>query len=121
MTMWIPLIGLAIGVVVGIFSGVVFPAGYSAYVAMGILACLDAVIGGIYANLEGRFQGKIFSTGLFCNGIFAMALVWLGNQLSIDLSLAAVVVYGSRMFNNFSRIRIFLLNKEKKEVMIDND
>lgn len=119
--MLIPIIGLAIGVAVGVGSGAVFPSGYSAYVAMGILACLDSVIGGIYANMQGRFQGKIFTTGLFCNGIFAMALIWLGNQLSIDLSLAAVVVYGSRMFNNFSRIRIFLLNKEKKEIMIEAD
>ncbi|MGN0135177.1 small basic family protein [Anaerotignum sp.] len=119
--MLIPMIGLCLGVAVGIGSGMVFPPGYSAYVAMGILACLDSVIGGVYANLQGRFQGKIFVTGLFCNGIFAMALIWLGNQLSIDLSLAAVVVYGSRMFHNFSRIRIFLLNKGKKEIMIDAD
>ena len=108
--MLFPIIGLVIGVAVGIGSGIVFPPGYSAY-----------VLGGVYANLQGRFQGKIFATGLFCNGIFAMALIWLGNQLSIDLSLAAVVVYGSRMFNNFSRIRIFLLNKEKKGIMIDAD
>lgn len=119
--MLIPIIGLFVGVAVGIGSGAVFPPGYSAYVAIGILACLDSVLGGISANLQGRFQGKIFATGLFCNGIFAMALIWLGNQLSIDLSLAAVVVYGSRMFNNFSRIRIFLLNKEKKETMIKTD
>lgn len=119
--MLFPIIGLMIGVAVGVGSGMVFPPGYSAYVAIGILACLDSVLGGVYANMQGRFQGKIFVTGLFCNGIFAMALIWLGNQLSIDLSLAAVVVYGSRMFNNFSRIRIFLLNKEKKGIMIDAD
>lgn len=119
--MLIPIIGLFVGVAVGIGSGVVFPPGYSAYVAMGLLACLDSVLGGVYANMQGRFQGKIFATGLFCNVIFAMALIWMGNQLSIDLSLAAVVVYGSRMFNNFSRIRIFLLNKERKGIMIDAD
>lgn len=119
--MLFPIIGLMIGVAVGVGSGMVFPPGYSAYVAIGILACLDSVLGGVSANLQGRFQGKIFTTGLFCNGIFATALIWLGNQLSIDLSLAAVVVYGSRMFNNFSRIRIFLLNKDKKGIMIDAD
>lgn len=119
--MLLPILGLAVGVAVGISSGMVFPSGYSAYVAIGILACLDSVLGGVYANMQGRFQGKIFATGLFCNGIFAMALIWLGNQLSIDLSLAAVVVYGSRMFHNFSRIRIFLLNKGKKEIMIEAD
>lgn len=107
--MLIPVIGLAIGIAIGIFSGLVFPVGFSAYVAMGILACLDSVLGGVYANMEGNFQWKIFATGFFGNALLAMALIWLGNQLSIDLSIAAVVVYGSRMFHNLSKIRRFLL------------
>lgn len=107
--MLIPVIGLAIGIAVGIFSGLVFPVGFSAYVAMGILACLDSVLGGVYANMEGNFQWKIFATGFFGNALLAMTLIWLGNQLSIDLSIAAVVVYGSRMFQNLSKIRRFLL------------
>lgn len=119
--MLFPVIGLLIGVAIGVGSGMVFPLGYSAYVAIGILACLDSVLGGIAGNLLGRFQAKVFVTGLFCNGLFAMALIWLGAKLSIDFSLAAVVVYGSRMFQNFSRIRLFLLNKEKKGIMIDAD
>ena len=45
--MLIPLIGLVIGIAVGIFSGVVFPPGFSAYVAMGILACMDSLLGGV--------------------------------------------------------------------------
>ena len=108
--MLIPVIGLFIGIAVGIFSGIVFPAGFSAYVAIGILACLDSVLGGVYANMEGSFEWKIFATGFFTNAVLAMALIWLGNQLSIDLSIAAVVVYGSRMFNNLTKIRRFLLN-----------
>ena len=113
--MLIPVIGLFVGIAVGIFSGLVFPAGFSAYVAMGILACLDSVLGGVYANMREDFQWKVFVTGSVCNAFMAIALIWLGNQLSIDLSIAAVVVYGSRMFNNFSKIRHLLLNKEKLE------
>ena len=119
--MLIPVIGLLIGIIVGVQSGMIFPVGYSAYVAVGILACLDSVLGGIYANMQKNFQGKIFATGFFANAVLAMALIWLGNQLSIDLSIAAVVVYGSRMFNNFSAIRRFLLNKGQKEIMIEAD
>lgn len=117
--MLIPAIGLCIGILCGIYSGAVFPPGYSAYVAIGILACLDTVLGGIYANMQKNFQAKIFATGFFANAILAIALIWLGNQLSIDLSIAAIVVYGSRMFNNFSAIRRFLLNKKPKEIMIE--
>lgn len=119
--MLIPGIGLFIGIFIGIYSGVVFPPGYSAYVAIGILACLDSVLGGFYANLQKNFQAKVFATGFFANAVLAIALIWLGNRLSIDLSIAAIVVYGSRMFNNFSAIRRFLLNKGKKEIMIESD
>ena len=119
--MLIPIIGLMVGIVVGIGSGIVFPAGYSAYVAIAILACLDSVLGGAYANMKKHFRWKVFVSGFFGNAVIAMGLIWIGNQLSIDLSIAAVVVYGSRIFNNFSQIRRFLLIKRPKEAMIDTD
>lgn len=105
----IPMIGLIIGVVAGIASGISIPYGYSAYVAVGILACMDSVLGGVYAHMQQEFESKVFLSGFFCNGVLAALLIWLGNQLSIDLSIAAIVVYGSRIFNNFSQIRRFLM------------
>ena len=117
----IPIIGLFVGVAAGIYSGLVFPAGYSAYVAVGILACLDSVLGGVYANMRDDFRWKVFATGFVLNAVLAMVLIWLGNQLSIDLSIAAVVVYGSRMFNNFSNIRHLILNKNEKQVVSDTE
>jgi len=113
--MLIPIIGLFVGVAAGIYSGLVFPAGYSAYVAVGILACLDSVLGGVYANMRDDFRWKVFATGFVLNAVLAMVLIWLGNQLSIDLSIAAVVVYGSRMFNNFSNIRHLLLSRSNQD------
>lgn len=117
--MFVALIGLVIGIAVGIFSGVVFPPGFSAYVAMGILACMDSLLGGIYANMRDDFRWKVFATGFVTNAVLAMALIWLGNQLSIDLSIAALVVYGSRMFNNCSSIRHLILNKNEEKASID--
>ncbi|MBR6653060.1 MAG: small basic family protein [Anaerotignum sp.] len=119
--MLIPIIGLFVGVAAGIYSGLVFRAGYSAYVAVGILACLDSVLGGVYANMRDDFRWKVFATGFVLNAVLAMVLIWLGNQLSIDLSIAAVVVYGSRMFNNFSNIRHLILNKNEKQVVSDTE
>ena len=116
--MLIPFIGLVIGIAVGMFSGVVFPVGFSAYVAMGILACMDSLLGSIYANIQNDFRWKVFATGFVTNAILAIVLIWLGNQLSIDLSIAAVVVYGSRIFNNFSNIRHFLLDKNDKNKVV---
>ena len=111
--MLVPFIGLVIGIAIGMFSGIVFPAGFSAYVAMGILACMDSLLGGIYANMREDFRGKVFASGFVMNAIVAIALIWLGNQLSIDLSIAAILVYGARIFNNCSNIRHFWLNKNK--------
>ena len=113
--MKIALIGLLIGIAVGTYSGVVFPVGFSAYVAMGILACMDSLLGGIYANMRDDFRGKVFATGFVTNAVLAIVLIWLGNQLSIDLSIAAIVVYGSRMFNNCSNIRHFLIEQNEKK------
>lgn len=119
--MVIPIFGLVLGVALGIGSGAVFPPGCTAYVAIGILACMDTVLGGVYANLQQRFAWKVFSTGFFCNAILAMGLIWLGNRLSLDLSVAAIVVYGARMFHNFTGIRIFWLNKREKKIMMEQD
>ena len=117
--MLVALIGLVIGIAVGIFSGVVFPPGFSAYVAMGILACMDSLLGGVYANMREDFRWKVFATGFVTNAVLAIALIWLGNQLSIDLSIAAIVVYGSRMFNNCSNIRHLILNKNEEKTSVD--
>lgn len=117
--MLVALIGLVIGIALGIFSGIVFPPGFSAYVAMGILACMDSLLGGISANMRNDFRWKVFATGFVTNAILAIALIWLGNQLSIDLSIAAIVVYGSRMFHNCSNIRRLLLSKNEEKATMD--
>jgi len=116
--MSIPVIGLLIGTVLGIKSGFTFPSYYSGYVAIGILGCLDSVTGGIRSVFEENFHLKIFISGFFGNAMLAISLVWLGEQLNIQLSLAAVVVFGSRLFHNFASIRRFLLNKKEKKDMI---
>lgn len=108
----IPVIGLLIGIALGIASGASIPYGYSAYVAIGILACLDSVLGGARAHMQGAFEWKIFLSGFFCNGLLAAGLVWLGSRLSIELSIAAIVVYGSRIFQNLSQIRRFLMERK---------
>lgn len=119
--MILPFLGLILGIVVGIASGIVLPYGYSSYVAMGILACLDSVLGGARSVLEEKFHLSVFVTGFFGNCLIAMGLVWLGNRLSIDFSIAAILVFGTRIFQNFSQIRRFWLNKNKKEDMIGKE
>ena len=113
--MFIPIIGLFVGVIMGILSPYVFPLSYSNYVAIGILACADSVLGGVRSNVHRKFDFSIFMSGFFGNAILATLLVFLGELLNIQLSIAAVVVFGSRIFQNFSDIRRFWLNNSEKE------
>jgi len=119
----IPLIGLIIGIILGTFLKVDIPAAYSTYVPVAILAALDSVFGGFRASLEGKFQSDIFISGFFGNVIIAALLAYLGDRLNVPIYLAAVFVFGSRLFNNFAIIRrqIIDMAKEGKHVRRKDD
>ncbi|NLM77724.1 MAG: small basic family protein [Ruminococcaceae bacterium] len=106
-----PLLGLLLGLIVGLLWNVTIPAAFSSYVAVGILAVLDSVIGAATANLQGRFNIRLFITGFLGNTAIAVALAALGDQLNLQLSLAAVFAFGNRIFINFSTIRRLLLER----------
>lgn len=112
------LLGLIIGLVIGLFLNVDIPQAYSIYVGVGILACFDSIIGALAANMQGKFNIKLFISGLLGNSIIAVALAALGDQLGIQLYLAAVFAFGNRIFINFSIIRrlwLYSLDNIKKE------
>jgi small basic protein len=50
--MWLPILGLLIGLIVGSLLRVEVPAQYSRYIAMAILAALDSVLGAARAEME---------------------------------------------------------------------
>ncbi|MCX8074821.1 MAG: small basic family protein [Clostridia bacterium] len=107
------LIGFAVAGVLTGFS-VIIPYAYSKYVAVAILACLDSVFGALAANLEKKFKINVFLSGFFGNAIIAIFLTYIGQKLDVDIYLAAVIVFGGRMLNNFSTIRRVLINKFEK-------
>jgi small basic protein len=113
-----PVVYSLVGLVAGIFIGLIYP-GYipqnmTSYVAVGILAALDSVFGSINANCKGKFSLGIFASGFFVNTLVAVFLTYVGNLLQIDLYLAAVVVFGTRIFQNLAEIRRFILNYNRK-------
>lgn len=112
--MLIPIIGFCIGIVIALYIPAI-DYSYSKYLAIAILACLDSVFGGIAAVMENRFDMRIFTTGFVGNALLAVGLTYLGEKLGIDLYLAAVFVFGNRIFLNFAIIRRYLLNKFKKQ------
>ncbi len=113
--MLLPLLGLLLGVVLGIFFPYSIPLAYSAYLSVAILAALDSVFGGIKAFLEDTFDSDVFITGFFGNAILAALLAYIGDRLGVPIYLAAVVAFGTRLFRNFAIIRRHFLSRQKGE------
>lgn len=100
------------------------PYTFTEYIAVAILAFLDSIFGGIASNMQNKFDFTIFISGFFLNAIIAMFLVYLGQKLNVDIYLAAVIVFSTRLFTNFSIIRRIFIeqlrnrkNRENKKQM----
>lgn len=102
---WLPVLGLVVGVAIGLVTDVNIPAAYSSYLSIAIIAALDTVFGGIRASMQKSFDGTVFITGFFSNTLVAALLAYIGVQLGVDLYLAAVVAFGVRLFQNIAVIR----------------
>ena len=103
--MWLPLLGLLTGVVIGLSFSISVPADYARYTAMAILAALDSIMGAVSAELDGRYENDVFVTGLFTNMLLAGGLTFLGDRLGVELYFAAIVGFGARIFNNLAIVR----------------
>ena len=91
------IVGCVLGILIGFISPTI-PYTVSQYLAIGIVAALDSVFGGIASNIKKNFDIKVFISGFFVNAILAMILTYLGEQLNVDIYLAAIVVFVWRMF-----------------------
>lgn len=111
------LICLILGILIALFMPFTFSYAVSKYIAIAILAALDSVFGGLAASANNSFKMKIFITGFFGNALVAVLLAYMGSLLNVDLTIAAVVVFGTRIFQNFAILRRFMLEKylSKKE------
>ena len=113
------LVGLLAGLAAGFLFPWAIPSQYSLYA--GLLAALDSALGGFRARVAGEFKLDVFLSGTVGNALIAVFLTWLGQNLGIPLYLAAVVVFGTRMFQNFAEIRRELLTSKQKRDKIKQD
>jgi Protein of unknown function (DUF1290). len=111
----IPIIGLIVGILLGIFLPVNISATYASYLSIAILASLDSVLGGVRANMEKNFDLDIFITGFISNSLVAAGLAYIGDLLGVPIYLAAIIVFGSRIFNNIAIIRRYLVFSLRKK------
>lgn len=99
------LVGLVLGALLAIVLRPTVPTEYTRYVAMAVVAALDASFGGIRSYLERTFNDRIFVLSFATNTAVAILLVYIGDQMSVDLVTAVVVVFGVRIFQNVAAIR----------------
>ena len=103
--MWLPVLGLILGVLLGFLFSVEIPLGYVKYTAIALLAAVDTILGGLRAQLEERFALTIFLSGFVVNAAFAALLAGIGDLLGLDIYLGAVIAFSIRIFDNVGFIR----------------
>jgi len=99
------LIGLVVGAVIALLLRPTVPQDLARYVAMAVVAAIDSSFGGVRAYLERTFSDRNFLLAFVSNALLAIGLVWVGDQLGLDLTTAVVVVFGIRIFQNLAAIR----------------
>ena len=114
--LWI-LGGLALGVVIGYYIPFTYPMDYSLYMSVAILATLDSIFGAVKSTFEGKYDNMIFVTGFIGNSLLAILINYIGDKLGIPIYYVAILVFGSRLFDNLSMIRrhiILRLSNKKR-------
>ena len=133
----LPILALALGFAAVWFFGGNYAASeaLARYTAIAILAGLDTVLGGLRAQMTDDFDDVVFVSGFFVNALLAGGLVLLGERLGLATGLgdervsammiAAVVVFGARIFNNLGVLRRLLIERwrdsRRKLAPQDND
>ncbi len=103
--MWLPLVGLLAGVLLGLLLQVEVSFELARYSAVAILAALDSILGAVRAELDGNYDNRIFISGFIVNALVAVLLTFVGDRLGLDLYLVALVAFGLRIFQNVAIIR----------------
>lgn len=109
--MWLPVLGMFAGLLIGLQFSLSVPAEWSRYTAIAVLAGFDSILGAARAELDGSYDNTTFLSGLLTNMLLAGILTLLGDRIGVDLSVAAIVAFGVRVFNNLAAIRRILLKR----------
>ncbi|MDA8194805.1 MAG: small basic family protein [Thermaerobacter sp.] len=109
--MWIVIIGLILGIVIGLSFPEVLPVSFAHYLSIALLAALDSTFGGIRASLERRFVQLTFVSGLISNAVLAALLTYLGDKMGVQLYYAALFAFGYRIFQNLGSIRHLIIDR----------
>lgn len=109
--MWLPLLGLLVGLLLGQVFAFTIPLAYAKYLSVAVLASLDSVFGGIRGVMEDHYDSSILLSGFFTNALLAAGLAYIGDRIGVDLYYAAIFAFGVRIFQNLAIIRRHILTR----------
>ncbi|NLT57706.1 MAG: small basic family protein [Clostridiales bacterium] len=110
--MLIGFAGIVLGLLIGFFFPIYFPDSLSLYMGVALIACVDSIIGGLLAKMRGTYSESVFISGFFINALLAALLTYFGKRINLQLELAAMVVFTTRIYQNLAILRRNLLNLE---------
>lgn len=105
------LAGIVIGFIAGWYFPLYMPFEYARLLSVALMAAMDTVFGGMRSSMEGKYDNTVFITGFFTNIVLAAFICYAGILLGIDFYLIAILIFGSRIFNNLAAIRHLFLKK----------
>lgn len=113
----LPIFGLILGIFIGLAlqNVIVVPLAFARYLSIATLAALDSAFGGLKATLEKQFDDRLFVVGLTSNTLMAVFITYMGDKLGVDLFIAAVIVFGVRLFQNLAAIRRHMFERWSKQ------
>lgn len=114
--MYLIILGLALGLIIGGFLQIDIPPEYARYTAVAIIGILDSLFGAIRASVEKKYDTTIFITGLAFNMAIAVLITFFGDKLNLDLYLAILVAFMIRIFANIGQIKTTTLSRLQKRV-----
>ena len=100
-----------LGGVAGYFAPVVIPAEYNKLFSVAILAGIETVFNGIKMLVKDRFNSRLFIYNFFVNVFIAVAFVFVGDSLGLDLYYVVLLALGFRLLQDLDIIKLCLFNK----------
>lgn len=101
----VALISLVVGAILALILQPTVSPEQSRYLAVVVIAALDASLGGVRSLLEQTFSDRMFVISFVSNAGLAVLLVWFGDQLGVNFVTAVAVVFGVRIFQNLAAVR----------------
>ena len=109
--MYLTVIGLTLGLIIGTFLQVNIPAEYARYTAVAIVGIVDSLFGAVRASVEKKYNLSIFMTGLTFNMLIGILFVFIGDELNLDIYMAVLIAFTIRIFSNIGIIKAATVEK----------